>query len=87
MGLLPHQFWGMTLAEFGCWSKGLKHEEERHWARTSAMMALVANTQRSQKSKAYKPNDFNPYAKATEHTSIPTTDQIEYLKKWQGNPS
>jgi len=51
------------------------------------MMALVANSQRSQKSKAYKPDDFNPYAKATEHTSIPTTDQIEYLKKWQGNPS
>ena len=35
------------------------------------MMALVANTQRSQKSKAYKPNDFNPYARATQHHQYP----------------
>ena len=50
------------------------------------MMALVANTQRSPKSKPYKPSDFNPYANDTS-TDIPSVDQIEYLKKWQGNPS
>jgi hypothetical protein len=57
MGLLPDQFWGMTLAEFGSWSKGLKHQEERHWARTSAMMALMISThmQKQQSTHPYPP--------------------------------
>ena len=30
--------------------------------RTSSVMALVANINRSKKTRAYKPADFNPYA-------------------------
>ena len=48
-------------------------------------MALIANVNRGQKSRAYKPNDFNPYAKSSH--DLPTPEQIEYLKTWPANPS
>jgi hypothetical protein len=33
------------------------------WARTSALMALIANCHRDpKKSRAFKPSDFDPYA-------------------------
>lgn len=34
------------------------------WSRTSAVMALIANTQRDRrKSRAFKPGDFDPFAR------------------------
>ena len=36
------------------------------WARTSALMALIANTQRDpKKHRAFKPADFDPYSTPT----------------------
>lgn len=36
------------------------------WGRTSAVMALVANTQRDRKrSRALRPSDFDPFARQT----------------------
>ena len=75
----------MTLGEFLAWSKHSKHHQERAWERTSSLMALIANVNRGQKSRAYKPNDFNPYAKSS--NDLPTPEQIEYLKTWPANPS
>lgn len=39
--------------------------EEREWARTSALLALVANVNRDTKKrpKPYTPDEFNPYSK------------------------
>lgn len=36
--------------------------QEAEWARTSAVMALMANVNRDAKSKAFTPDDFNPWA-------------------------
>ena len=77
----------MTLGEFMAWSKHSKHQQERAWERTSSLMALIANVNRSQKTRAYKPNEFNPYAKSSSQYELPTPEQIEYLKQWPGNPS
>ena len=76
----------MTLAEFGAWTQHTRHLQERSWERTSSIMALVANVNRGKNSKSYKPADFNPYAKQRA-PDLPSTEQLEYLKKWQGNPS
>jgi len=76
----------MTLGEFTAWSKHTKHQQERAWERTSAFMALVANTNRAKNSRPYKPADFNPYAKPTA-PDLPSPDQIEFLKQWPVNPS
>ena len=76
----------MTLGEFTAWSKHSKHQQERAWERTSSVMALVANINRSKKTRAYKPADFNPYARP-QAQDLPTPEQIEYLKTWPVNPS
>ena len=76
----------MTLGEFTAWSKHSKHQQERAWERTSSVMALVANINRSKKTRAYKPADFNPYA-TPQTPDRPTPEQIEYLKTWPVNPS
>lgn len=35
------------------------------WARNSALMALIANTQRDpKKTRAFRPSDFDPFARA-----------------------
>ena len=35
------------------------------WARSSALMALIANTQRDpKKTRAFRPSDFDPFARA-----------------------
>jgi len=34
------------------------------WSRTSALMALIANTQRDpKKTRAFRPSDFDPFAR------------------------
>lgn len=36
------------------------------WGRASAVMALIANTQRDRKkSRAFRPSDFDPFARQT----------------------
>lgn len=78
----------MTLAEFGAWSKHTKYQQERAWERTSAVMALVANTNRSKNSRPYKPADFNPFATTDTTLSLPTAEDLHYLTTtWPANLS
>ena len=38
------------------------------WARTSALLALLANAHRDpRKTRAFKPSDFDPFARRHEH--------------------
>jgi hypothetical protein len=41
----------------------------REWARTSAQLALLANVHRDPKRRAFKPADFDPYARRGEASS------------------
>lgn len=39
--------------------------QRSEWARTSALMALIANTQRDpKKTRALRPSDFDPFARS-----------------------
>lgn len=39
--------------------------QRSEWSRTSALMALIANTQRDpKKARAFRPSDFDPFARA-----------------------
>lgn len=41
--------------------------ERSDWARTSALMALIANAHRdAKKTRAFKPSDFDPFARVAE---------------------
>ena len=41
--------------------------ERSEWARTSALLALIANAHRDpKKTRAFKPGDFDPYARRDE---------------------
>jgi len=54
----------MTLRELLAMAEGRQRE---HWSRASAVMALIANTQRDPKrTRAFRPNDFDPFARATQ---------------------
>ena len=78
----------MTLGEFMAWSKHSKHQQERAWERTSAFMALVANTNRSKNSRPYKAADFNPYSKSAAHIDLPSPEDIHHLTTtWPANLS
>jgi len=51
----------MTLRELLAMAEGRQREQ---WSRLSALMALVANTQRDpKKTRALKPADFDPFAR------------------------
>lgn len=51
----------MTLRELLAMAEGRQREQ---WSRLSALMALVANTQRDPKrTRALKPADFDPFAR------------------------
>jgi hypothetical protein len=47
--------------------------ERSDWAHSSALMALIANAHRdAKKTRAFKPSDFDPYARrGTETTNDP----------------
>ncbi len=62
-GLLPDQFWEMTMREFIWYREGVLGRLRRDWDRTSSMMALFANANAS-KGKRYSPDDFNPFSKS-----------------------
>ena len=50
----------MTLRELLAMAEGRQRSE---WARNSALMALIANTQRDpKKSRAFRPSDFDPFS-------------------------
>ncbi len=39
--------------------------QRSEWSRVSALMALIANTQRDpKKTRAFRPSDFDPFARA-----------------------
>jgi hypothetical protein len=42
----------------------------QHWAHTSALCAVLANTNRSKKQRPYSPDDFNPYATKTSRPGV-----------------
>ena len=59
IGLLPDQFWDMTLCEFLYYQKGYEFRLARQWDMTASFMALFANAN-SAKGKRFSPNDFHP---------------------------
>lgn len=59
-GLLPDQFWNMTMREFIWYREGYLGRLRRDWDRTASMMALFANANAA-KGKRYGPDDFNPF--------------------------
>lgn len=62
MGLLPDQFWDLTLREVVWYNHGFIRRETMMWDRTAAHMALDANIAAGGKGKKYTPRDFNPYS-------------------------
>jgi len=64
----------MTLRELLAMAEGRQREQ---WSRLSALMALVANTQRDPKrTRALKPADFDPFARQ----SPPVKADVSVLK-------
>jgi len=67
----------MTLRELLAMAEGRQREQ---WARLSALMALVANTQRDpKKTRALKPKDFDPFAR--DFRGPPIKADISVLKQ------
>lgn len=62
MGLLPEQFWDMTMREFIWYNNGYVRRNEMAWQHTSSLMALQANIAGQGKGKRFSPDDFNPYS-------------------------
>jgi len=51
--------------------------EHSEWARTSTLLALIANAHRdAKKTRAFKPSDFDPFARR----QSTTTDDMEGLR-------
>ena len=45
--------------------------QRSEWARNSALMALIANTQRDpKKSRALRPSDFDPFARSAPAANV-----------------
>ncbi len=63
MGLLPDQFWDLTLREVVWYNNGFMRRESLRWDHTSALLALQANVASGGKGRKHKPSDFHPYAK------------------------
>lgn len=58
----------MTLRELLAMADGRQRSE---WARNSALMALIANTQRDpKKTRALRPSDFDPFARTASATKV-----------------
>ncbi len=54
--------------------------ERSEWARASALMALIANAHRDpKKNKAFKPGDFDPFARANTSKPVVRAD-VSVLK-------
>lgn len=60
-GLMPDEFWCMTMREFIWYRNGYLSRLSREWDRTSSVMALFANAN-SAKGKRYSPEDFHPFS-------------------------
>jgi len=56
--------------------------ERSEWARTSALLALIANAHRDpKKTRAFKPSDFDPFARRQSST---TNDMAALRAMFQG---
>jgi len=52
-----------------------------HWAHTSCVLAMIANAHRDpKKTRAYRPSDFNPFARKRKRGFPITTENISMLK-------
>ena len=61
--------------------------ERSEWARTSAMLALIANAHRDpKKTRAFKPGDFDPFARHAGETTNDTA-ALKALLQGQGMKS
>jgi len=61
--------------------------ERSAWARTSALMALIANAHRdAKKTRAFKPGDFDPYARREGETTNDTA-ALKALLRGQASTS
>jgi len=57
----------LTLRELAAMAEARERSE---WARTSTLMALIANAHRdAKKTRAFKPSDFDPFAKRESATT------------------
>lgn len=54
----------MTFFELACYSRSIRHMEERAWWHTASLLSMQANLNRDPKKNAngYTPKDFHPYA-------------------------
>jgi hypothetical protein len=54
---------------------------QRHnWARTSHVMALVANANRDpRKTRTFRPSDFDPFAETSSHAGVVITQENVHL--------
>jgi hypothetical protein len=77
----------MTLGEFSAWARGQTQNDRRAWDRTAAIMALTANIHSGRKGRSYTAQDFHPYDRQEQHTTLPTEEQIEHLKQWPASLS
>ena len=65
--------------------------QRESWARTSSVMALIANTQRDpKKTRAFKPRDFDPFqhqATATPKVGVDALKAVFIEKRTPSIPS
>jgi len=60
--------------------------ERSDWARTSALLALIANAHRdAKKTRAFKPSDFDPYARRGSETTNDTAALKALLREQASN--
>ena len=58
------------------------------WAQTAAVMALLANVNRDpKKTRAFRPDDFNPYIRAEKRAAAVTITDMGVLKEAFGKAS
>ena len=79
MGLLPDQFWDLTLREVVWYNNGFMRREAMRWDHTASMMALQANIASGGKGKKFRANDFHPYSNLYDKNEVSTGDQAREL--------
>lgn len=79
MGLLPDQFWDMTLKEVIWYNNGFMRRMAMQWDHTSSLMALQANIASNGKGKRFQPKDFHPYADMYKSSSRKDVEEAREL--------
>jgi hypothetical protein len=80
MGLLPDQFWGMTLREYYWYREGWVESMSYRWDHTASIMALIANVN-SAKGKTFGPDEFHPFAKKSNQAVSSKEEAAALLEK------